>query len=303
MEETLDLSIIIINYNTCEETGKCIESVFEKTADISFEVILVDNASKDGSKEVFEADSRIRYIYNDENLGFGRANNVGIEVSRGRNVLFLNSDTLLRNDACSILSRYLDQHERIGVVGGNLYNADGHPTHSYRKYFPSVYSEMNDILSGLPNKLIYGKNAEFNYSGTPKRVKMITGADLMIRRAVLDEIGGGFDPDFFMYFEDTELCWRVCKAGYEIVSVPQAEIVHLTGYSSKKKTSEAKGRILRNSKSLYFSKCLSKPERHFINLIINSKALVKVLVPPYNGDKWMRYKATLNDINNPERIQ
>lgn len=98
----MNVSIIIVNYNTLKITANYIESVFEKTKKIPFEIILVDNASTDGSKEYFEKDQRIRYYYNTENLGFGKANNEGLKYAKGRNVLFLNSDTLLINDAISI---------------------------------------------------------------------------------------------------------------------------------------------------------------------------------------------------------
>ena len=294
----MDVSIIIINYNTCVETSHCIDSVFEKSSNITFEVILVDNASTDNSKEIFEEDSRIQYVYNNENLGFGRANNIGIEKSRGRNILFLNSDTILKNDAVSILSNYLDEHPETGIVGGNLYGRDGRPTHSYRHYLPSFYSEISEALNGFPDKLLYGENAEFNHTGYPRKVKQITGADLMIRRKLLDEIGGGFDRDFFMYYEDTELCWRVLKAGYGVVSIPQAEIVHLEGASGKK-NSKQKGQMLQNSKNLYFKKSLSTPSRFIINSFRIGVIILRSLLPPYDSEKGAANKFAIKNILHP----
>lgn len=280
-----DVSVIIVNFNTRELTSSCLDSVFEKTHGVSFEVIVVDNASTDGSRDVFEKDNRITYIYNETNLGFGRANNVGLCLASGRNILFLNSDTLLRNDAVSILCRYLDSHAGTGVVGGNLFDAGGQPVHSFHRYRPSLYGELNEALLGLPNRLLFGKNAEFNHSGEPLRVKHITGADLMIRKAVLEEIGGGFDPDFFMYHEDTELCWRVAKAGYLLESVPEAEITHLVGSSSKRTPSRNKVRMFLNSRKLYFRKCTSIAHRLLIYpvmfLVFSFKRIIFSFVKPH----------------------
>ena len=226
----MDVSVIIINYNTRQMTAECIDSVFEKTKDIKFEIILVDNASTDGSKEFFEQDKRIIYIYNNENLGFGRANNIGIEVAKGRNILFLNSDTLLINNAIKILSNYLDENPKVGACGGNLYTKDLKPNHSYRLIFPSIMDEINTLFAKLPSKFIYGKNEEYNHTNKPLLVKYITGADLMVRKNVLDDVGL-FDPRFFMYFEETELCHRFWENKYAIMSIPNAKIIHLDGGS------------------------------------------------------------------------
>lgn len=229
----LDVSIIIVNYNTLKMTDECICGVIKKTSGISYEIILVDNASTDGSKEFFSADSRVRYIYNDENLGFGKANNKGLEIAEGRNVLFLNPDTLLRNNAIKILSDYLDCHSEVGACGGNLFGEDGTPGMSFRRYLPSVYEEVNRLLEYFPDKLIYGKNIKFNYSGKCMEVGFISGADLMVKHSVLDAVGA-FNPRFHLYYEETELCLRIRQAGYGIMSVPHSEIIHYVGESTGK---------------------------------------------------------------------
>lgn len=252
-----DVSVIIVTYNTCVETRTCIDNVFSHTKDCSLEVIVVDNASTDGTQEQLSKEGCITYICNDANIGFGRANNVGIKRASGRNILFLNSDTLLQNDAISILCKYLDSHPEAGAVGGNLYKADGAPTHSYRRFFPSIYSELNDLTGELLEKIVHPHDAEFNTTSAPLPVSFITGADLMVRRSVLDAIGGGFNPDFFMYYEDCELCWRIHKAGYSVVNVPEARITHLTGYSLKSMPSITKARMVFNSRKLFYRICYS----------------------------------------------
>ena len=221
----VDVSIIIVTYNTCKMTSECIDSIIEKTSGISYEIILVDNASKDGSPEFFSNDSRVKYIFNEENIGFGKANNKGLEIAEGRNVLFLNSDTLLRNNAIKILSDYLDAHEDTGACGGNLYDLEGKPAQSFRMYFPSIYDDFNVLLGNIPDKIFSKRKMFFNFSEKNIEVKHIIGADLMVKYSVLKELGA-FDPAFFMYREETELCHRIYKAGYKLISVPEAEITH-----------------------------------------------------------------------------
>ena len=228
----LSVSIIIINYNTCQMTKECIDSVFQNTTGIDFEIILVDNASSDESKSVFTQDSRIRYIYSEENLGFGKANNLGVSFARGRNIFFLNSDTLLINNAVKIMSDYLDADSDCGICGGNLYDKEGLPTHSFYRYYHSFLRDVFRPLFNLSDSIRYGKNQFHNHSGQVLEVCQISGADLMLRKSIIDKIGC-FDPAFFMYYEDSELCYRVSKNGYKVISVPNAKIQHLCGKSDK----------------------------------------------------------------------
>ena len=226
----MDVSIIIVNYNTCQLVQNCINSIIEKTNGIKYEIIIVDNNSHDNSKEFFEKDPRVIYIYNDVNLGFGRANNKGIDVAKGRNVLLLNPDTLLINNAIKILSDYLDSHPSAGCCGGNLYNAELKPVHSYSMMLPSVAWELNLLFASKIEKLRWGKNAQFNYTCKEREVGYICGADMMLRRGVLERVGN-FSEHFFLYYEDTELSYRIKQCGYEIISVPNAKIQHLVGQS------------------------------------------------------------------------
>lgn len=227
----MDVSVIIVNYNTCKMTNEAIDSVYEHTSGIDFEIILVDNASADGSKEFFEKKNGITYIYSQENLGFGKGNNLGLKYATGRNILFLNSDTLLRNNAIKVLSDYMDGNPDVGVCGGNLFNYEGKPTISYEIKRPSIIRELNKVLGGRLYSIFY-KDTRFNSSKKVKEVGYVSGADFMTRKAILDK-HGAFSPEFFMYYEETELANRINKAGYKIMSVPDAEIVHLEGASNK----------------------------------------------------------------------
>lgn len=251
----MDISIIIVNYNTLELTKNTIDSVIEKTTGIKYEIILVDNASTDGSIEYFEKNykDKIIFLKNKENLGFGRANNKGIEIAKGKFIFLLNSDTLLINDAIKILFDYMKLNSKVGVCGGNLYDIKLNPVHSYLEKIPSIKTEINYFFNilGKVLKKISKRRDDFNYSKLVKEVGYITGADMMIRKSVLEKVGV-FDEIFFMYSEEAELTYRIKQAGYKIMSVPMAQIIHLEGKSTKFK--DKKFRMYLESKYKYFYK-------------------------------------------------
>lgn len=253
----MDVSVIIVNYNTLELTKNTIESVLEKTKGVTYEIILVDNASTDDSVEFFENNykDKIIFIKNNENLGFGRANNKGIEIAKGKYVFLLNSDTLLINNAIKILFDYMEKTVECGICGGNLYDIDLKPTHSFLADLPYMtlkteFDSYLNIVSKLYRKL-RKKRKDFNYNDVPQKVGYITGADMMIRKKLLDKVGM-FDNDFFMYSEEVELTYRIYKAGYTSFSVPQAKIIHLEGKSTIFK--ENKVRMMLESKYKYYYK-------------------------------------------------
>lgn len=251
----MDVSVIIVNYNTLELTKNTINSVIEKTVDINYEIILVDNASTDGSIEYFEEkyNNKIIFLKNEENLGFGRANNKGIEIARGKYVFLLNSDTLLINNAVKILYEYMEKEIKTGICGGNLYDIELKPVHSFLLKIPSIKTEINsqlNIFSKLIRKILKERE-DFNYSTLPLEVGYITGADMMIQKSIIEKTGK-FDDDFFMYFEETELTYRIKKLGYKVMSVPEAKIIHLEGKSTKFK--ESRYNMFLESKYKYFYK-------------------------------------------------
>lgn len=253
-EQNIAVSIIIVNYNTCQLTIACIQSVLEKTVTIPFEIIVVDNASSDGSVDILRKTfPAIRIIPSVTNLGFGKANNLGASFARGSFLLLLNSDTLLVNDAIGILFNYLSSPEniKVGICGGNLYTKEMTPNHSYATFYPSLF---NVIVYRSRLSTILKKSDVFNNTGSIKEVAIIIGADLFIRKSLFDEMGG-FDPFFFMYVEDGELSYRVKKAGYQIVSVPNAKIIHYQGKSS----TSAKKLIMEVSSYVYYFNKHFKP--------------------------------------------
>lgn len=185
-----------------------------------------------------------------QNVGFGRANNEGVKVAKGRNILFLNPDTVLLNNAIKILSDALDTNSKVGACGGNLYNAAMNPTTSYSLFFPSIFDFFR-----LPVKLYYGKERLHNYTDRKRRVAFIIGADLMVKASVLKETGA-FDPGFFMYCEETELCYRIRSKRYDILSIPTARIQHLESQSIS--NIERKALWFYNSERYYYKVTHSK---------------------------------------------
>lgn len=293
----MDVSVIIINYNTLELTENTINSVLEKTQCIEYEIILVDNMSTDGSIEYFEEKykEKITFLKNKENLGFGRANNKGIEIAKGKYIFLLNSDTLLINNAIKILFEYMERNLNVGVCGGNLYDIELSPVHSFKKELITLINEF-DFFKNKIARVVLKKRLDFNYKDIPLEVGYITGADMFIRKKVLEQ-SGSFDDDFFMYFEETELTYRIKKLGYKVMSVPEAKIIHLEGKSSIFK--EKKIKMSFESKYKYFYKTQGEKEIRLAYLISQIKYLIiptKVNIRKFqiNKEEYKKFKKWRN---------
>ena len=237
------------------------------------------------------------YIYLDDNIGFGRANNEGLKKAKGRNILFLNSDTLLINNAIKILLDYLDNNYRVGAVGGNLYSNQGAPLHSYRRLSPIAF-ELNTMLANIPSKIFFGRNEEHNHSERPIIVNTIVGSDLMVKKMILEKLSS-FDPRFFMYCEETDLCHRIRKLGYKIVSVPNSKIVHLEGASFSEDRFFERIKMNRKSLNLYlycslhYGKFYAIIVKKLWRITILSRIIVYTLLASSNKRKfWKTIKKT-----------
>lgn len=256
----MDVSIIIVNYNTKQLTKACIDSIIEYTTDVTYEIILVDNASTDGSVEMFSRDTNIRFLPQSQNLGFGKANNIGIQVAKGKYVFLLNSDTYLCNNALKLFFDFCEGNhdKKIGAVGCLLNGKDLKRTHSFAD-FPKIskvlFSRLVNPLYKLFGNTYNTLDNDSLIKDSPFKVDYVTGADIFIRKSLLDKYGA-FDPEFFMYFEETEMQHRLTKAGYPSYILPAPEIVHLEGSSIKKtnKRNIRKMMMVQRSQFLYFKK-------------------------------------------------
>lgn len=249
----MDVSIIIVNYNTKNLLLDCVKSILEKTIGINYEIIVVDNNSKVSPKnELYEIFPKIIYFQSEINLGFGGANNLGVENANGEFLFFLNSDTKLINNAIWELFNFYKKNKNlnIGAMGGNLFDKFGNPNFSYSLVFPSL---INIILY---RSRIYRflKIESFNKSDQYKIVSIIIGADLFIKKELFEKVGG-FDPNFFMYVEEGDLQFHLKKLNLKIVNVPSAKIIHLQGASS---SSFEKLKMEITSYKYYFQKNHSK---------------------------------------------
>ena len=245
------VSIIIVNYHTSHLLLHCVDALEEQVKGVDYEIIVADNASSEEELVLLRDDKRFTLLELDENVGFGNANNAAAQMAKGDYLLLLNPDTVLLNDAVTLLFRYMDAHPEVGICGGNLYDSDLQPTHSFHRLYPSFLSEMDFALGQVYRKIRFRGNAQFNSSEHPIEVAMITGADLMIRTDVWNKLKG-FDTCFFMYGEDADLCKRCKQLGYGVVAIPEAHIQHLEGKSFME--SESHCRRILDGRFTYFNK-------------------------------------------------
>lgn len=238
----MDVSIIIVNYNTCNLTRNCLKSVFEQTKNIDFEVIVSDNGSKDGSIEMIKHEfPQVILIENNANLGFGTANNRGLKIAKGKYIFYLNSDTILLNNAVKMFFEYWENSpakDKIGALGGNLLDEEGNITFSYGK-FPKPLREIvlfikklfvvyAKIILDLLNKKY--KREKKSFAAKEGNVDFVSGADLFVKNNEF----AYFDERFFLYFEETNLEFQLMKNRLERVIIIGPKIVHLCGGSDFK---------------------------------------------------------------------
>lgn len=276
----MDVSIVMINYNTFDYTTNAIKSIVENTFDVNYEIILIDNNSPDKSgdklKEKYQNNSKIVFIQNAENLGTSKAFNIGSKRSLGKYVLWLNTDILIKHNFVKVLFEFMENNPKCGICGGNVLDFNGKPTHSFMLELPNVknlkmeFSIIRKIFSKFKKNNSY---MQFNYSNSPMKVGYITGADMMIRKKLFSEIGY-FDEDIFMYAEETEFTYRMYKnTSYSAISIPDATIYHLEGGSFKNKESVFnENRYFRYLKGMYiyFCKSYSKEDANrFLRVIKN----------------------------------
>lgn len=235
----MDLSIVIVNYNTKDLLKQTIESVINNTKGIEYEIWVVDNSSKDGSVEMVQEEFKsVKLIASKENLGFPKGNNVAIKKANGRYILLLNSDTKVIGDTLQNCVAYMDKHKDIGALGCKVELSDGTLDHACKRGFPTPEASLYYFLKlnkFMKNKRKYGAyTASYLGENEVGEVDALTGAFMMIPRTVIDEVGM-LDEEFFMYGEDIDWCYRIKEAGYKIVYYPKEKIIHYKGCSSKKK--------------------------------------------------------------------
>ncbi len=253
----IDLSIVIVNFNTYDLTKKCLESIFHFTKECSYEVIVVDNFSTDDSRLHFENDERITYIYEEVNHGFGKANNIGASIASGKYILFLNSDTILTENVLPKLLNFADTVPEgiFGAVGICMVDIDNNDMQSFGEFVSSkrIYKRMLESIRFSPiqnySRNIYDQIDKFGFA----EVDFVSGADLMVFSDNFRSLNG-FDPDYFMYYEETDLQYRMFKRNMKRYVINQRSIIHLEGGSFSDKISFKRKLMITTSLNLYITK-------------------------------------------------
>lgn len=253
----MDISVIIINYNTLTMTKECIASIYQHTSNVEFEIVLVDNNSCDGSADALhKIYPHIKVISLKENIGFGRANNVGVKEARGKYIFLLNSDTLLKDNALNSFFNFAEKQKEelgMGVIGGILENTEGNQCESFDR-FPNAKSELLKLVANHKRSLEYveSKLAD-NKKSAYFQVDYVCGADMFLERKLFEKING-FDPIFFMYYEESDMQYRLNSLGKRNYILNNVHIIHYGGGSEKKKLSLRKRTIVSKSCLLYMKK-------------------------------------------------
>lgn len=275
------LSILIVNWNTRDLVISCVNSILKYAPvssqggpDFSYEVIVVDNASKDGSAEaminLFGHNKRIRIIQSLRNLGFARGTNLAYKNSTGEYLFLLNPDAEVTDGALAHLVNYLDEHPEAAVVGPRLVNPDGTLQHSVRR-FPGLATSIA-VFSGFHRllKLRGYLMTDFDYNREAE-VDQVMGAALMTRRRITEELGF-LDEKFWLWYEEVDFCKRVIEAGYKVMYYPMSTVMHRKGESFSQMPVFMRKRTVARSLIYYFRK-----HGHFWDVWIISIALPAIL--------------------------
>lgn len=273
----MDVSIIIVNYNTTQLVIDCINSIYDKTKDINFEIIVVDNNSPDRSIENLQAIfPEIKLILSEKNAGFGAGNNLGNKHAIGKYLFLLNSDTLLLDNSVYEFFKFMERTPKAGVCGGNLLTKELKPNMSFNHTSPCLLSSINSLFFNIYTRIKYKNQLFYSIEKNIVEIKgFIIGADYFVNKSIFDKING-FDEDFFMYYEETELSYRIKKLGFKFFILPHIKIIHLDG-GSQNGNSKNKEKWMSESKKMYYKKTNNKfyTISNFIDSITNFRIKFK----------------------------
>lgn len=274
----MDLSIIIVNWNTKKLLVECLDSIYRSPQNIEYDIWVVDNASTDGSSElVRERYPEVNLIANEVNIGFARANNLAYQQCTGKNILLLNPDTVVEPHAIEKLIQFLNQKANAGMVGPRLLNPDG--TLQVSAFPVPTLSKEFWRLFHLDNFIPYAKYPIETWdTGSVREVDTLLGACMLIRRETLGE-SSIFDEEYFIYSEEVDLCTRLKKDGWHLYWLPSSVVIH-HGAQSTQQVAEEMFLKLYAGKVLYFRKHHSKVAVFLYKLILLLAAMSRILLTP-----------------------
>ncbi|WP_296858745.1 glycosyltransferase family 2 protein [uncultured Methanobrevibacter sp.] len=264
----MDLSIIIVNYQTFELTRDTINSILDYDYPFSYEIYVVDNASEDDSlsrlKDYFK--DKVKFIASIENNGFAAGNNQALKQANGKYQLLLNSDTVVWENTLENIYNYMEDNPDVGACGCQVLLEDGNLDKACKRSFPNVKNSFFRLFH-IPTK---SKDDNYNLTDLPDgeiyEIDCLTGAFMFIRKKVFDDIGF-LDETFFMYGEDIDLCYRIKKSGWKIVYYGKSKITHLKGASSKKQKSKLIYEFYR-AMYIYYKKHHAFESSFIVNLFV-----------------------------------
>jgi len=270
----MHVSVVIVTWNTRDLTGESVQSVLSNAAGQVSEIIVVDNASTDGTAEMItERFPAVRVLRNGRNVGFAAANNQGAAASASEVLLLLNSDARLLPGALAAMVEILEREPRAAIVGARLVSADGSFQASHSR-FPNLMREFL-ILSGL-GRLLLGRRYPSRGPETergPQVVDYVEGACLLVRRQVYQGVGG-LDASYFMYSEEVDLCYALRREGWQVWYQPAAVVVHLGGASSRTRPAGREAALYR-SRVRFFRKHYGRGQAAVLKLMIYSLTMLK----------------------------
>jgi N-acetylglucosaminyl-diphospho-decaprenol L-rhamnosyltransferase len=246
----MDLSIIIVNWNSIDFTRACIESLYSTVPDSELDLIVVDNASNDDCRELLNTFPKVKLVCSERNIGFARANNLGLQHSHCDTVLFLNPDTVVLDNAVQEMMRQLYSRPDLAAVGCRLLNRDLTLQTSCVQPFPTI---LNQLLSvdwlkrRWPALSLWGVRGPLSTgSAEIQEVDAVSGACIMVKRPMLESVGC-FSTEYFMYAEEVDLCCKLRRAGWHVGHVSKAQVVHFGGQSTKQKDDSFANVVMRES--------------------------------------------------------
>lgn len=268
----MNVSIIIVNYNTKQLLTNCINSINKYTINISFEIIIVDNASTDGSQKYIQSNfPQVKLIKSNENLGFGKANNLGAQYAQGEFLFFLNSDTVLIENSVSQLFSFMMENEiklNIGVLGAILVD-ENLENNGYGNSFPTCKKENRKNWNRIPFLKAFVSNPSvktYDFENEYFEIDYVIGADMFLRKTLFDTMEG-FCKNFFMYYEESDLQKRIKDLGFKQYILTKTKIIHLEEGSGKaiKNYSNKKRIITHQSKIIYLKR---NDRKNFYNYVL-----------------------------------
>lgn len=271
----MDLSVIIVNFNTVSLLKECLNSIQENKGNLNLEILVVDNNSGDQSVEMIKKDfPRVNLITNSENVGFARGVNQGLNLAKGRYLLLLNPDTKVLPGVLEGMVDFMDQNQATGIAGVQLINPDGTKQNSIDN-FPSLAQQLSNksLLRILFPKTYPSKYEEFS---SRTEVESVIGACMIVQPEAIKEVGE-LDQEYFLFLEETDWCYRMKRKGWKVYHLPQFKVIHKQGQSLL--NFKSKGRIeYYRSNYRFFKKNYSSWNYFFLKLIICLRILINIVL-------------------------